>query len=449
MTQGTIPQNLNPISDRSFLSRYFKFQENDTTLKTELFASFTTFITMVYIIFVNPKILNSAGMDSQAVFVTTAIITGLASLLMGFIGKLPIALAPAMGINAYFAYVLVASMGLTWQTAMTLLFLGAVGLFLLSVFKLRYWFISNIPFSIRIGVSSGCGLLITLIGLHNADIIIADESTMVKMGDPTSLPFILGSLSFLIVVVLAQKSWNSSILVSFLAVTLIGWMIDPDVVYHGIVSMPPSIASVTWQLNFQDILDVSLLGGIFSVLLINLFDSSGTFIAVTEKAGLTDEKGKYPNQQKSLYVDSLSSIAGCTMGTSSVTPYIESASGIVVGGRTGMMAVGVGILFLLSIFFSPLEKMVPLYATTGALIYIGVLMISDLARIDWNDLTESVPAFVATIMMPFTFTITEGIATGFITFVIMKLCAGKTKDITFCAIVMSLIFIIRYIFLWS
>lgn len=432
---------------RSFLDRYFQFQENQTTLKTELIASFTTFITMVYIVFVNPKILGDAGMDSQAVFVTTALITGIACMAMGIVAKLPIALAPGMGINAYFAYVLVGSMGLTWQTGMTLVFMGATGLFLLSLFRLRYWMISNIPFSIRIGVSSGCGLLITLIGLHNANIIVADPDTMVRLGDPTSIPFVLGCLSFLIVAVLAQRGWNSSILLSFVVVTLIGWAIDPDVVYHGIVSLPPDISGVVGQLDFQHIFEISLVGIILSVMLINLFESSGTFIAVTDKAGLADEKGCYPNQQRSLYIDSASSALGSAMGTSAVTAYVESASGVAVGGRTGMMALGVGVLFLFAVFLSPLEKMVPLYATTGALIYIGVLMASDLARVKWNDLTEAVPAFVAMIMMPFSFTITEGIATGFITFVLMKVCCGRFKDLTVCSVVMAILFLVRYMFL--
>lgn len=432
---------------RSFLDRYFQFQENKTTLKTELIASFTTFITMVYIVFVNPKILGDAGMDSQAVFVTTALITGIACMAMGVVAKLPIALAPGMGINAYFAYVLVGSMGLTWQTGMTLVFMGAAGLFLLSLFRLRYWMISNIPFSIRIGVSSGCGLLITLIGLHNANIIVADPDTMVRLGDPTSIPFVLGCLSFLIVAVLAQRGWNSSILLSFVVVTLIGWAIDPYVVYHGVVSLPPDISGVVGQLDFQNIFEISLVGIILSVMLINLFESSGTFIAVTDKAGLADENGRYPNQQRSLYIDSASSALGSAMGTSAVTAYVESASGVAVGGRTGMMALGVGILFLFAVFLSPLEKMVPLYATTGALIYIGVLMASDLARVKWDDLTEAVPAFVAMIMMPFSFTITEGIATGFITFVFMKVCCGRFKDLTVCSVVMAALFLVRYIFL--
>lgn len=230
-------------------------------------------------------------------------------------------------------------------------------------------------------------------------------------------------------------------------VTLIGWLIDPAVTFHGIMSLPPDISGVVGQLDFSKIADATLLGVVLSVMLINLFESSGTFIAVTDKAGLADEHGRYPNQQRSLYIDSASSALGAAMGTSAVTAYLESASGVAVGGRTGMMACGIGVLFLLAIFFSPLEQMVPLYATTGALIYIGVLMASDLARVQWHDLTEAVPAFVATIMMPYSFTITEGIATGFITYVFMKLFCGRFKDITICSAIMAALFLARYAFL--
>lgn len=431
----------------AFIERYFELKRHNTTIKQELIAAFTTFITMVYIAFVNPKILGAAGMDTQAVFVTTVLITAIASVLMGAVAKLPIALAPGMGINAYFAYVLVGANGLTWETGMTLIFLSAVSLFLLSLFKIRYWMVSNIPYSLRIGISVGCGLLITLIGLHNAHIIVANPDTMVALGDPKSISFVLGALGFLIVIVLAQRNVYASVLISFVVITAIALLIDPEVSYHGLVSMPPSIAPVAGHLDFKDVFSASMVGIIVSVMLINLFESSGTFIAVTSKAGLTNEQGNYPNQQKSLLIDSSASAVGSYMGTSAVTAYIESASGVAVGGRSGLMSVGVGLLFLILLFFSPLEKMIPLYATTGALLYIGVLMISELAKIDWEDLTEATPSFVAAVAMPFTFTITEGIALGFITYVVLKIAAGKFKDITWCTGIMALLFLLRYIFL--
>lgn len=435
-----------PITKRSLLQRVFKLEEHGTTVRTELIASFTTFITMVYVIFVNPQILGAAGMDMKAVFVTTALITAIGCILMGLIANLPIAVAPGMGINAYFAYVLVAGMGLAWQTGMTIVFLGAVGFFLLSVFRVRYWMVSNIPLSLRIGISSGCGLLIALIGLHNAGIVVANPDTMVAIGNVKSIPFVLGSLGFLLIAVLAYRGLHAAVLISFAVVTLIGWLLG-DVQYKGVMSTPPDISPVFGQLDLSGALNMSLAGIIISVMLINLFESSGTLIAVTDRAGLADDKGCYPNQQKSLCIDSISSVGGAYIGTSAVTAYIESTSGVVVGGRTGLMAVGVGVLFLFAIFFSPLAEMVPGYATAGALIYIGVLMISDLTRIDWHDLTEAVPAFVATVMMPFSFTITEGIAAGFVVYSFMKLGTGRWREISACTAVMTTLFLGRYIFL--
>lgn len=431
---------------RSYLDRYFSLQEKGSSVKTELIASFTTFLTMIYVIFVNPQILSHAGMNEQAVFVTTCIITAIGCILMGLIAKLPIALAPGMGINAYFAFVLAGGMGLSWQTGMAIIFLGATGFFLLSLFNVRYWMVANIPLSLRIGIGSGCGLLIALIGLHNAGIIVANPDTMVTIGNVKSISFALSSLGFLLICVFAYRKLHAAILISFIVVTLIGWLLG-DVTYQGVASFPPDISPVFGQLDLTGALNISLVGIIVSVMLINLFESSGTLIAVTDKAGLVDEQGRYPNQKKSLYIDSACSMGGAFMGTSAVTAYIESASGVAVGGRSGLMAIGVGILFLLAMFFSPLAKMVPPYATAGALIYVGVLMVSELVRVQWNDLTEAVPAFVATVMMPFSFTITEGIASGFIAYTAMKIGTGRWRDISLCTAIMTMLFLGRYIFL--
>lgn len=431
---------------RSYLDRYFSLQEKGSSVKTELIASFTTFLTMIYVIFVNPQILSHAGMNEQAVFVTTCIITAIGCILMGLIAKLPIALAPGMGINAYFAFVLAGGMGLSWQKGMAIIFLGATGFFLLSLFNVRYWMVANIPLSLRIGIGSGCGLLIALIGLHNAGIIVANPDTMVTIGNVKSISFALSSLGFLLICVFAYRKLHAAILISFIVVTLIGWLLG-DVTYQGVASFPPDISPVFGQLDLTGALNISLVGIIVSVMLINLFESSGTLIAVTDKAGLVDEQGRYPNQKKSLYIDSACSMGGAFMGTSAVTAYIESASGVAVGGRSGLMAIGVGILFLLAMFFSPLAKMVPPYATAGALIYVGVLMVSELVRVQWNDLTEAVPAFVATVMMPFSFTITEGIASGFIAYTAMKIGTGRWRDISLCTAIMTMLFLGRYIFL--
>ncbi|MGL5163969.1 MAG: NCS2 family permease, partial [Plesiomonas shigelloides] len=407
-------------------------------------AGITTFLTMVYIIFVNPQILSSAGMDTQAVFVTTCLIAALGSILMGIFANLPIALAPAMGLNAFFAYVVVVGMGYSWQIGMGTIFWGAVGLLLLTIFRVRYWLISNIPMSLRIGITSGIGLLIALLGLHNAGIVVANPATMVAVGDLTSIPCVLGALGFFLIVILAARGVYSAVLISMVVTTTLGILFG-DVKFQGLVALPPSIAPVFGQLELAKSLDIGLAGIIFSFMLVNLFDSSGTLIGVTNKAGLTDEKGRFPRMQQALYVDSISSVSGAFMGTSSVTAFIESSSGVSVGGRTGLTAIVTGLLFLMAIFFSPLAAMVPAYAASGALIYVGVLMTADLAKVKWSDLTEAAPTFITTIMMPFSFSITEGIATGFISYCVLKVGTGRWRELNPCVVAVAALFLIKFI----
>ncbi|MGL5006395.1 MAG: NCS2 family permease [Plesiomonas sp.] len=426
------------------LEKLFKLKAHGTNPKKELVAGITTFLTMVYIIFINPQILSNAGMDTQAVFVTTCLIAAVGSILMGLFANLPIALAPAMGLNAFFAFVVVVGMGYSWQIGMGTIFWGAVGLLLLTVFRVRYWLISNIPISLRIGITSGIGLLIALLGLHNAGIVVANPATMVTVGDLTSLPCVLGALGFFLIVILAARGVYSAVLISMVVTTLLG-MLFGDVKFQGLVSLPPSVMPVFGQLELMNSLDIGLAGIIFSFMLVNLFDSSGTLIGVTNKAGLADEKGRFPNMQKALYVDSISSVGGAFMGTSSVTAFIESSAGVSVGGRTGLTAIVVGILFLLAIFFSPLAAMVPAYAAAGALIYVGVLMAADLAKVKWDDLTEAAPTFITTIMMPFSFSITEGIATGFISYCVLKAGTGRWKELNPCVVAVALLFLIKFI----
>ena len=426
------------------LEKLFKLKAHGTNPKKELVAGITTFLTMVYIIFVNPQILSNAGMDTQAVFVTTCLIAAVGSILMGLFANLPIALAPAMGLNAFFAFVVVVGMGYSWQIGMGTIFWGAVGLLLLTVFRVRYWLISNIPDSLRIGITSGIGLLIALLGLHNAGIVVASPATMVTVGDLASLPCALGALGFFLIVILAARGVYSAVLISMIVTTTLGVLFG-DVKFQGLVSLPPSVMPVFGQLELVNSLDIGLAGIIFSFMLVNLFDSSGTLIGVTNKAGLADEKGRFPNMQKALYVDSISSVGGAFMGTSSVTAFIESSAGVSVGGRTGLTAIVVGILFLLAIFFSPLAAMVPAYAAAGALIYVGVLMTADLAKVKWSDLTEAAPTFITTIMMPFSFSITEGIATGFISYCVLKAGTGRWKELNPCVVAVALLFLIKFI----
>jgi len=434
------------MTNPGLLQRIFKLQEHGTTVRTEVIAGFTTFLTMVYIVFVNPQILGVAGMDTQAVFVTTCLIAAGGSIFMGLLANLPVALAPAMGLNAFFAFVVVGAMGISWQTGMGAIFWGATGLLLLTIFRVRYWMIANIPLSLRIGITAGIGLFIAMMGLKNAGIVVANKDTLVSIGHLTSHSVLLGALGFFIIAILASRNIHAAVLISIVVTTLIGLVLG-DVQYNGIFSAPPSVTSVIGQVDLSGALSLDMAGVIFSFMLVNLFDSSGTLIGVTDKAGLTDEKGTFPRMKQALYVDSISSVVGSYIGTSSVTAYIESSSGVSIGGRTGLMAVVTGVLFLLVMFLSPLAGMVPAYAAAGALIYVGVLMTSSLARVKWDDLTEAVPAFVTAVMMPFSFSITEGIALGFISYCVMKLGTGRWREISPCVLVVTLLFVLKIIFI--
>ncbi|EJM8332755.1 adenine permease AdeP [Salmonella enterica] len=439
-------QHTTQASGQGMLERVFKLREHGTTARTEVIAGFTTFLTMVYIVFVNPQILGVAGMDTRAVFVTTCLIAAFGSILMGLFANLPVALAPAMGLNAFFAFVVVQAMGLPWQVGMGAIFWGAVGLLLLTIFRVRYWMIANIPVSLRVGITSGIGLFIGMMGLKNAGVIVANPETLVSIGNLTSHSVLLGVLGFFIIAILASRNIHAAVLVSIIVTTLLGWIMG-DVHYNGIVSAPPSVTSVVGHVDLAGSFNLGLAGVIFSFMLVNLFDSSGTLIGVTDKAGLADEKGKFPRMKQALFVDSISSVTGAFVGTSSVTAYIESSSGVSVGGRTGLTAVVVGILFLLVIFLSPLAGMVPPYAAAGALIYVGVLMTSSLARVNWQDLTESVPAFITAVMMPFSFSITEGIALGFISYCVMKIGTGRLRDLSPCVVIVALLFVLKIVFI--
>ncbi|EHL3195156.1 adenine permease AdeP [Salmonella enterica subsp. enterica serovar Anatum] len=439
-------QHTTQASGQGMLERVFKLREHGTTARTEVIAGFTTFLTMVYIVFVNPQILGVAGMDTSAVFVTTCLIAAFGSILMGLFANLPVALAPAMGLNAFFAFVVVQAMGLPWQVGMGAIFWGAVGLLLLTIFRVRYWMIANIPVSLRVGITSGIGLFIGMMGLKNAGVIVANPETLVSIGNLTSHSVLLGVLGFFIIAILASRNIHAAVLVSIIVTTLLGWMMG-DVHYNGIVSAPPSVTSVVGHVDLAGSFNLGLAGVIFSFMLVNLFDSSGTLIGVTDKAGLADEKGKFPRMKQALFVDSISSVTGAFVGTSSMTAYIESSSGVSVGGRTGLTAVVVGILFLLVIFLSPLAGMVPPYAAAGALIYVGVLMTSSLARVNWQDLTESVPAFITAVMMPFSFSITEGIALGFISYCVMKIGTGRLRDLSPCVVIVALLFVLKIVFI--
>lgn len=427
------------------LEKLFALKEKGSNAKTEVIAGITTFFTMVYIVFVNPSILGIAGMDTQVVFVTTCLIAAFGTIAMGLFSNLPIALAPAMGLNAFFAFVVVQKLGYSWQVGMGAIFLGSIGLFLLTLLKIRYWFMASIPHGLRVGIGAGIGLFIALIGFKNIGIVVPNADTLVALGDLHDPKVLLGVLGFFVIVILSAKGIHSGVLISIALITGLALIFDPAVAFHGIVSMPPSLDSVVGQVDVAGAFDLGLLGIIFSFLLVNLFDSSGTLIAVTTKAGFADKQGRFPRMKQALFVDSTAAMAGSLMGTSAVSTYIESGSGVSVGGRTGLTAVVVGALFLLTIFFSPLASVVPAYATAGALVFVGILMASSLIEVKWDDLTEATPAFITTAMMPFTYSITEGIAFGFISYCVMKACTGRFKEINPSIAVVSILFLIKFV----
>ena len=427
------------------LEKLFALKEKGSNAKTEVIAGITTFFTMVYIVFVNPSILGIAGMDTQVVFVTTCLIAAFGTIAMGLFSNLPIALAPAMGLNAFFAVVIVQRLGSSWQVGMGAIFLGSVGLFLLTLLKIRYWFMASIPHGLRVGIGAGIGLFIALIGFKNMGIVVPNADTLVALGDLHDPKVLLGVLGFFVIVILSAKGIHSGVLISIALITGLALIFDPAVAFHGIVSMPPSLDSVVGQVDVAGAFDLGLFGIIFSFLLVNLFDSSGTLIAVTTKAGFADKQGRFPRMKQALFVDSTAAMAGSLMGTSAVSTYIESGSGVSVGGRTGLTAVVIGVLFLLTIFFSPLASVVPAYATAGALVFVGILMASSLIEVKWDDLTEATPAFITTAMMPFTYSITEGIAFGFISYCVMKACTGRFKEINPSVAVVSILFLIKFV----
>ena len=418
---------------QSLLERLFSIKEKGSTTKTEIIAGVTTFFTMVYIVFVNPSVLGDAGMDKQVVFVTTCLIAALGTIAMGLFSNLPIALAPAMGLNAFFAYVVVGKLGYSWEVGMG------------TIFQIRYWLMASIPLSLRVGIGAGIGFFIALIGFKNMGLVVANPATLVALGNLHDPKILLGVLGFFIIVVLAARNIFSGVLISIAVVTGLALLIDDQVTFHGIVSMPPSLGAVVGKVDIAGALDTALLGIIFSFLLVNLFDSSGTLLGVTDKAGFSDEKGRFPKMKQALYVDSVSAVVGSYIGTSAISTYIESGAGVSVGGRTGLTAVTVGILFLLTIFFSPLASVVPTYATAGALVYVGILMASSLIRVHWDDLTEATPAFITAAMMPFTYSITEGIAFGFISYCVMKACTGRIREVNAPVWVVSLLFVAKFV----
>lgn len=427
------------------LEKLFKLSEHGTTVKTEIIAGFTTFLTMAYIIFVNPQMLGATGMDPGAVFVATCLAATIGCFIMGFYANYPVALAPGMGLNAFFTYVVVLHMGYTWQVALGAVTLSGICFVTLSLFSIREWIINSIPLPMRKGIAAGIGLFLALIALKNADIVVSNPATLVSLGDMTSLSPALASLGFFLIIALMHFRVKGGVMLSILTITVLG-IIFGDVQYTGIFSMPPSIAPTFMQMDIAGAFNIGMISVVFAFLFVDLFDTSGTLIAVAEKANLLDKDGNLPRLKRALLADSVASITGSMLGTSTTTSYVESVAGVAEGGRTGLTAVVVGILFLLAMFFAPLAGMVPAYATAGALLYVAVLMISSLKDIDWTDITEAAPVVVVALMMPLTFSIANGIALGFISYAVIKLLTGKAKEQSMSIWFLAILFLVKEIY---
>lgn len=416
--------------------RLFKLQQNHTNVRTELLAGLTTFLTMSYIVIVNPAILSLAGMDLGAVFVATCIAAAIGCFVMGLFANYPIALAPGMGLNAYFTFSVVKGMGVPWQVALAAVFVSGLIFIAFSFFKVREMLVNALPMSLKMAVAAGIGLFLALIALKSAGIIVASEATLVKMGEVYILengiktpnyPVLLAVGGLLLIIALDYFRVRGAIIISIFTVTALAAMLGLTTV-EGVFAPVPSLAPTFMQMDFSGLLNGSLLAVVFVFFLVDLFDSTGTLVGVAHRAGLL-ENGKLPRLKRALFADSTAIVAGAALGTSSTTPYIESASGVAAGGRTGLTAVTAGVLLLACLFLFPLAKAVPAFATAPALIYIGVQMMRSVTEIDWDDITEAAPAFVTMVFMPFTYSIADGIAAGFIAYAAVKLLCRRHRDV--------------------
>ena len=428
------------------LEKFFNLKANNTSLKKEILAGITTFVTMSYIIFVNPQMMAESGMDYGASFVGTCIAASLACFLMGLYANWPVGLAPGMGLNAFFTYTVVGGMGYPWEIALGAVFWSGILFTIMSITPLRKWMLEGIPLNLRIAMGSGVGLFIGLIGLKNGGIISGNDATLLSLGDLSKESTLLSILGFLIITILSLRKISGSIIIGILTITSIA-IFSGLIKFKGIISLPPDPFPVFLKLDIIGAFDVAMISVIISFLFVNFFDTTGTLLGVANRAKLIKKTGEIQNLDKAIKADSTSSIFGSFFGCAPVTSYVESSAGIEIGGRTGLTAIVTGIAFFLSIFLSPLSEMVPPYATAGVLIYVAILMMSDVERLDWSDFSEIIPSLIIIIMIPLTFSIANGIAIGFITYTLIKLTTNKHKEISSSAWFLTLIFIAKFIFL--
>ncbi|MBG7621505.1 NCS2 family permease [Herbaspirillum sp. AP02] len=427
------------------LNRFFRLEENGTTVRTELLAGLTTFLTMAYIIFVNPSILGDAGMPKDSVFVATCVAAAVGTLIMGLYANYPIGLAPGMGLNAYFAYAVVKGMGFPWQAALGAVLISGCLFLLVSVLRIREVIIQSIPRSLRTAIPAGIGLFLAIISLKSAGIVAANPATFVTLGDLHQPAPVMAVIGFLVIVALDRLKVRGALLIGILLVTVLSFFFGGNH-FSGIFAAPPSIAPTFLQLDIKGAISMGLVNVVLVFFLVELFDATGTLMGVATRAGLMKD-GKMARLNKALMADSTAIVAGSLLGTSSTTAYIESAAGVQAGGRTGLTAVAIAVLFLLCLFIAPLAGVVPAYATAPALFFVACLMLRELVHIDWDDTTECVPAVITALVMPFTYSIANGLALGFISYAGLKLLTGRARDVSVVIWIIAAIFLFKIIYL--
>ena len=429
------------------LDNFFEISKNNTSVRTEMVAGITTFMTMAYILIVNPSILSAAGMDQGAVFTATALSALVATLIMGLYAKLPFAQAPGMGLNAFFAFTVVLGMGYSYQFALTAVFLEGIIFILLTLFNVREAIVDSIPANIKKAISVGIGLFIALIGLEGAGIIVhpQDGGTIVALGDITSGTALLAIIGILITGILLVRKVKGALFIGMLITAVVGIPMGVTPVPTNIVSMPPSISSVFLQFEWSNIFSIDMLIVLFTLLFMDMFDTIGTLVGVATKAKMLDENGKVPNIKKALFADAVGTTFGACVGTSTVSTFVESASGVAEGGRTGLTAVSTGIMFALALFFSPVFASITSAVTCSALVLVGLFMIEPIKEIELNEYTEAIPAFLTIIMMPLSYSISDGIVFGVVSYIVLKIFAGKAKDISFTTIIVGAIFLLKFL----
>jgi AGZA family xanthine/uracil permease-like MFS transporter len=430
----------------NLLRRYFDLDRHQTNVRVESVAGLTTFLAMAYITVVNPSILSQAGMDFGAVFVATCLAAAFGTIVMGLYANYPIAQAPGMAQNAFFTYSVVLGSGHAWQTALGAVFLSGILFVVLSVLPVREWLINAIPRNLKLGMASGIGLFLGFIALKNAGIVVDHPATLVALGDLVQFESMVCIAAFVVITALSARGIRGAVIIGILLASILGWLTGITD-FQGFVALPPSPAPVFLQLDIAAAFQWSMVTVVLSMLIVDVFDTSGTLIGVATRAGLVGDDGRLPRLRQALLADSTATVAGAIAGTSSTTSYIESAAGVEAGGRTGLTAVVCGLLFIGCLFFAPLAQSVPAYATAAALLFVACLMARSLADIDWGDITESAPAVVVAIAMPLSFSIAEGIGLGFITYVLIKLISGKASDCSVAVYVRAGIFILKYLFL--